>query len=207
MSKYFPSDEKWYPMHRLCMGFSFLGTNRRIGTMHRVLIQEWFQRPTLEVARDVLGKFLVMQKDNGGSIARMITEVEAYDGCKDKASHAARGKTRRNAPMFEKGGIWYVYFIYGMYEMLNIVTGPKDYPSAVLIRGVQDIAGPGNVTRFFSIDRTFNTLPAIKKTGLYMEDRGIVIKPAHIKRSPRIGVGYAGPVWAQKPYRFFIFSI
>lgn len=169
----------------------------------RTLAKSFFIRPTLLVARDLLGKFLVVSK-NGVKTSRMVTEVEAYDGFEDKASHASRGLTKRNAPMFEAGGIWYVYLVYGMYEMLNIVTGPKGYPAALLIRGVEGAAGPGKLTKEFHITRAYNGLAATKKNGLWIEDQGVVIPESHIKKSPRVGVAYAGPVWSKKRYRFFI---
>ena len=105
----------------------------------KVLNKNFFNRPTLIVAKDLLGKYLIRRLN--GKIKRfMITEVEAYDGFKDKASHASRGKTVRNAPMFGEAGVWYVYFTYGMHYMLNIVTGKKDYPAAILIRGVGTVS-------------------------------------------------------------------
>ncbi|MBI2035602.1 MAG: DNA-3-methyladenine glycosylase [Candidatus Liptonbacteria bacterium] len=103
--------------------------------MKKILKKPYFQKSTVVVARNLLGKFLV-RRIKGKEIAAMITEVEAYDGFKDKASHAHRGKTARNAVMFGEAGVWYVYLTYGMHWMLNVVTGPKDYPAAVLIRGV-----------------------------------------------------------------------
>ena len=90
--------------------------------------KEFFDRPALEVAPDLLGKFLV-RKGNGKEIALMITDVEAYDGLKDKASHASVGQTERNKAMFGPAGHWYVYFTYGMHWMLNAVTGPMGYPA------------------------------------------------------------------------------
>ena len=131
----------------------------------------------------------------------MISEVEAYNGPEDKASHASRGKTERNKMMFGEAGNWYVYFTYGMHWMLNIVTGPKDYPAAVLIRGTDKISGPARITKFLQIGRKFNGKPADKKTGLWIEDRGIKIKKSQITATKRIGVDYAGK-WANKPYRF-----
>lgn len=101
----------------------------------QVLNKTFFERQnTTRVARNLLGKVLV-RRYRGKTSAYVITEVEAYDGPQDKASHAYRGKTARNAPMFGEAGCWYVYFVYGMYWMLNIVTGPKKYPAAILIRG------------------------------------------------------------------------
>ena len=103
--------------------------------MGKILTKKFFERPALRVARDLVGKFLVLRRRTS-KLAFMITETEAYIGPQDKASHAHSGKTARNAPMFGEAGRWYVYFTYGMHWMLNIVTGPKDYPAAVLIRGV-----------------------------------------------------------------------
>ena len=170
--------------------------------MKKVLNQGFFNRPTLTVAKEMLGKYLV-RRYRGKTIAAMITEVEAYDGPNDKASHASRGMTPRNGIMFGPAGHWYVYFTYGMHWMLNIVTGREGYPAAVLIRGVEKTNGPARVTKLFRIDKKMNGKPARKKNGLWIEDRGVRIKRTEIKRTPRIGVHYAGPIWSHKPYRFF----
>ena len=169
-----------------------------------VLGKKFFDRPTLAVARELLGKYLVRRR--GKKIEKfIITEVEAYDGFKDNASHASRGKTLRNAPMFCEAGIWYVYFTYGMHHMLNIVTGPKDYPAAVLIRGVGGINGPGRITKKLNIDKKFNNKIASPKTGLWVEDSGkIRNSQLIIRRAPRIGVSYAGPTWSKKKWRFVL---
>jgi DNA-3-methyladenine glycosylase len=202
-----------------------------------ILDRKFFNRPTLEVAHDLMGKFLVheikisLSRGAAGGrgvfkgvretfkdeVAVMITEVEAYDGPKDKASHASRGLTERNAVMFGEGGYFYVYLCYGMYEMLNIVTGPKDYPAAILLRGavinekdgrrpecVKVLDGPGKLTKFLKITRDFNKKSATKETGLWFEDRGVKITDKMIKRTPRIGVDYAGEVWKNKKYRFIL---
>lgn len=171
-------------------------------TKPKTVRRDFFIRDTLKVAYDLLGMVLVIRKKDGRRVERMITEVEAYDGLLDTASHASCGKTARNAPMFSLGGIWYVYLIYGMYDMLNIVTGPKAYPAAVLIRGVEGIDGPGKITRFFGITRAYNNQPANRESGLWIEDWQRVMSAAHITKTPRIGVAYAGSVWARKPYRF-----
>ncbi|MBI2626024.1 MAG: DNA-3-methyladenine glycosylase, partial [Candidatus Nealsonbacteria bacterium] len=99
------------------------------------LQRSFFLRPTLLVSKELLGKYLV-RKIGRKILVGKITETEAYDGFKDKASHASRGNTERNKVMFDEGGRWYVYFTYGMHWMLNIVTGPQKYPAAVLIRGI-----------------------------------------------------------------------
>jgi len=134
----------------------------------------------------------------------MITEVEAYDGLKDKASHAHYGQTARNTIMFGEAGYWYVYVVYGMHYMLNVVTGEKEYPAAVLIRGVADISGPGRVTKQLSINMRQNKEKVELKSGLWIEDRGVKVHKKDIKKTPRIGVEYAGPVWSKKLYRFVL---
>lgn len=133
----------------------------------------------------------------------MITEVEAYDGFEDKASHASRGKTDRNQVMFGEAGRFYVYFTYGMHWLLNIVTGKENYPAAVLIRGVEGVSGPARLTKKLKIGKRFNGLKAVPKNGLWFEDRGVKIESSRIKRTPRVGVDYAGK-WAGKLYRFLI---
>lgn len=180
-----------------------------------VLTKKFFERPTLKVAPDLLGKFLCRKLGNQ-TAKFMVTEVEAYDGPKDKASHAHRGKTVRNAPMFSEAGVWYVYFTYGMHWMLNVVTGKQGYPAAVLIRGVEDINGPARLTKKLNINKKFNNKPATKKTGLWIEDIDVKIhlpkfskgkfwrvKKSQIKTSPRVGVPYAEE-WKDKHYRFYI---
>lgn len=167
-----------------------------------ILGPKFFDRPALVVARELLGKYLV-RRAGGRTTALMITEVEAYDGPRDRASHASRGRTARNAPMFGPAGRWYVYLCYGMHWMLNIVTGPKDYPAAVLIRGAGDAAGPARLTKYLKIDRRLNGRPASRESGLWFEDREVRVPASRIRRAPRIGVDYAGE-WAKKPYRFMI---
>lgn len=168
--------------------------------MKKVLGKSFFERDTLTVARELLGKYLV-RNIRGKDIAVMITEVEAYDGLDDKASHAHKGETARNAVMFGDAGRWYVYLVYGMYEMLNIVTGAHGYPAAVLIRGTDGIAGPGRLTKFLHITRAQNGLRAIRTNKLWIEDRGVLVPEQKIRKTTRIGVDYAG-VWAKKKYRF-----
>lgn len=171
--------------------------------MRKVLGKKFFERDTLVVARELLGKYLV-RRLCGKEIAHMITEVEAYDGFEDKASHAHRGQTERNAPMFGTAGRWYVYLVYGMYEMLNIVTGTHGYPAAVLIRGTSEVSGPGRLTKLLKITRAQNGQRAIGETRLWIEDRGIAVHDSGIKKTPRIGVDYAGEKWAKKKYRFVL---
>jgi len=173
-------------------------------TEQTVLDTSFFACPTLTVAHDLLGKELVRYV-NKKTISGTITEVEAYIGPQDKACHAHKGLTPRTEVMFGPAGHWYVYLIYGMYWMLNIVTGKEGHPSAVLIRGVGDLSGPGILTREMKINKKLNEKPADESSGLWIEDRGVKVPSSKILRTPRIGVSYAGE-WADKPYRFVILS-
>ena len=94
----------------------------------------------------------MVRRSRKKTVAYMITEVEAYCGLEDKAPHAHKGKTKRNEPMFGSADHWYVYLIYGMYQMLNIVTSPKNYPAAILIRGLEGASGPGKLTKKLKIN-------------------------------------------------------
>ncbi|MDD5103841.1 MAG: DNA-3-methyladenine glycosylase [Candidatus Peribacteraceae bacterium] len=170
--------------------------------MGRVLPLSFFNRSALTVARSLLGKYLVRRR-NGAVAAAVITEVEAYVGPQDKACHAHRGRTARNAVMFGPAGHWYVYFVYGMHWMLNIVTGPQDYPAAVLIRGVGHWNGPGKLTKALGIDGCLNGKMTHRKSGLWIEDPGCLVPQNAMQRTPRIGVAYAED-WALKPYRFVL---
>ena len=160
-------------------------------------------RSTPADARYLLGKLLV-RKRAGGEISRhRITEVEAYQGEEDLACHASKGRTKRTEVLYRGGGIWYVYLCYGIHEMLNIVTGPAERPSAVLIRGVEEINGPGRVTKQLGIDRALNALTASRRTGLWLEDDDFIVPRGAVRITARIGVDYAGPIWAKKPWRFY----
>jgi DNA-3-methyladenine glycosylase len=170
--------------------------------MRKILKKNFFDRPPLQVARDLIGKYLIRRVD-GETIAFMITETEAYDGEKDLACHARNGKTPRNAPMYDEAGITYVYFTYGMHWMLNLVCGKKDYPAAVLIRGVETISGPARLTKKLRIDKRLNAKLMSRTNGLWVEDRGVQIPSNTIIRTPRVGVSYAGK-WANKPWRFLL---
>jgi DNA-3-methyladenine glycosylase len=161
------------------------------------------QQSTPCAAQYLLGKTLVRKIDNH-IIKLIITEVEAYDGPHDLACHARFGKTKRTEAMFLPAGHIYMYLIYGMYWMLNIVTGPKDYPCAILIRGTQTISGPGRLTKKLYLDKTHNKKILCKKTGLWIENNKIKILKKNIIKTPRIGVDYAGPIWAKKKYRFVL---
>lgn len=166
----------------------------------------WTDLPASELAPLLLGRTLC-RRFPGGDIARWsITEVEAYDGYEDKASHAHRGPTPRNRIMFERGGRWYVYLCYGIHWLLNLTAGPEGYPGAVLIRGAGTVAGPGRLTRSLEIGKAENRLPCHPDSGLWIETRGKRKTLAAHRCTPRIGIQYAGKEWVEKPWRFVLFG-
>ena len=131
-----------------------------------------------------------------------ITETEAYDGPLDLACHGSRGRTARTSVLFGPPGHWYVYLCYGIHELLNLVTGPEGYPAAILIRGIEGYSGPGRLTRSLAIDRTYYGRPMHPTSGLWLEEDGFQPPAAEVVATPRIGIDYAGPEWAAKPWRF-----
>lgn len=191
------------------------------------LTKDFFNRSTLRVAKELLGKILV-RKIGRKEIRAMITETEAYRGSQDLASHASKGRTKRTEIMFGPPGHAYVYLIYGMYYCLNIVTEKENYPAAVLIRGVSlrrpvgsenhklrklktvnckletDLNGPGKLCRFLKIDKALNGEDLIGSGKLWVEE-GIKLKPQQIGRTKRIGIDYAGS-YKDKLWRFFVKS-
>jgi len=161
------------------------------------LHEEFFTRDVLTVAPQLLGKILVRRV--GEELFRYsITETEAYRGVEDLACHASKGRTSRTEVMYHRGGVLYVYLIYGMYWMLNIVTGQENDPQAVLIRGLENIYGPGRLTRKLQIDRSFYAENISLSSRIWIEDNGL--QPLY-KAGKRIGVDYAGE-WKDKLWRF-----
>lgn len=173
--------------------------------MARIVDKKFFtRRDTVALARWLIGKHLVRRWPDGREEARRITETEAYHGESDLACHARAGRTRRTEVMYGPGGTWYVYLCYGIHEMLNLVVGPRDWPAAVLIRGIEGAPGPGRVTRALGIDRLLNATAAHPESGLWIEDRGERLDRSLIQATPRIGIDYAGPVWSVMPWRFVL---
>ncbi|MDO8953109.1 MAG: DNA-3-methyladenine glycosylase [Draconibacterium sp.] len=169
--------------------------------MSERLKSSFFRRGVLEVAPELLGKIIVRKFEDGRIEKFVITEVEAYSGDGDLACHASKGKTARNEVMFREGGLVYVYFIYGMYWMLNFVTGEENDASAVLIRGVQGISGPGRVGKSLQLDKSFNGENLFTSERIWIENAETVAK---FTTSPRIGINYAGEPWISKPWRFVL---
>lgn len=161
----------------------------------------FFERPAAKVARDMIGKAIVRTQD-GSELRFNITETEAYEGEHDLASHSSKGRTARTEVMFGPAGRFYIYRIYGLHWMLNIVTGEPGEAAAVLIRGIVGISGPGRVAAALGIDSSLTGKQAVPATGLWFEEPMPGAKKAHVLRTPRIGVDYAGPIWAAKKLRF-----
>jgi DNA-3-methyladenine glycosylase len=156
-------------------------------------------RPAADVARELIGMTLVRVTDEG-TRRSMIVETEAYEGAHDLASHSSKGRTARTDVMFGPAGRLYVYRIYGVHWMLNVVTGKVDEGAAVLIRGIEGLAGPGRVAASLKIDASLTARPVNRATGLWFEFGSTTT--AEVECGPRIGVDYAGPYWAQKKLRF-----
>jgi DNA-3-methyladenine glycosylase len=177
---------------------------------------------TLVVARELLGKLLVVPAADGRSVAGRVVEVEAYVGTEDRASHAHGGRrTARTETMYARGGVAYVYFVYGLHHQFNVVTGAAGEPHAVLVRALEPSAGvewmrrrravrddraltsgPGKLCRALGIDRTFD---GEDLTGgrVWLEDDGFTVEPSEVAAGPRVGVAYAGAD-ALRPWRFWL---
>ena len=161
----------------------------------------FFTRDVLNVAPDLLSKVLAIRSADDNIKRFIISETEAYRGFEDRACHASKGRTARTEIMYHDGGKLYIYFVYGIYWMLNIVTGARDDPQAVLIRGFENCTGPGRVTRLLGIDRSFYGEDLVTSERIWMEDSGIT--PAY-KTGPRVGINYAGEPWKSKPWRYYL---
>lgn len=168
--------------------------------MKNRLNREFFRRDVLEVAPDLIGKYLVRQYEDGTVQKWRITETEAYRGLEDLACHASKGRTNRTEVMYQDGGHIYVYLIYGMYWMLNFVTSGMDVPQAVLIRGLENCYGPGKLTKALGIDKSFYGEDLTLSSRLWVEDDAH--KPL-VKTGIRIGIDYAGE-WKYREWRYFV---
>jgi DNA-3-methyladenine glycosylase len=182
------------------------------------LPRSFYEQPTVDVSKQLLGKYLVRKHPKGVTVGRIV-ETEAYIGPHDLACHASHGRTPRTEVMFGLAGHAYVYFVYGVHYMLNLVTEAFNHPAAVLIRALEPIdgielmearrgtekrralcSGPGKLCQAFAIDRSLNAADLCGGI-IHIEDRGEPI-PKFLAR-PRVGVDYAGK-WKDKPFRFFV---
>ena len=185
-----------------------------------MLDRSFFARDARTVARDLLGKQLV-HNYRGYRMSGRIVETEAYLGARDSASHAFRGQTKRNAPMFGPAGVAYVYFIYGMYHMFNVVTGVVGKPEAVLIRSLEPLEGqaemqkrrgrgrsgltdgPGKLSQALGVDRSLSGLDLTTGHKIWIEN---CKRPADrkIKTGPRVGIAYADEKDRRAPWRYIL---
>lgn len=163
------------------------------------LTRSFYTNEILDVTPKLLGKYICRRFDDGTIGRFQITEVEAYCGVKDLACHASKGRTARTEVMFNEGGHVYVYLIYGMYWLINIVTGKKDDPQAALIRGVKGASGPGRTGRILKLDKSFYNEDLTTSKRIWLEDLG---EKLSYVTTPRIGINYAGKPWVDKLWRF-----
>lgn len=206
----------------------FYGLERRIRPFYSYdtvltmkLAREFYARYTPKVARDLLGQTLVRQLEDGTRLRGRIVETEAYHGMTDSACHAHVGRTPRTNLMFEVAGHAYVYLIYGMYDMLNIVTMEAGFPAAVLIRAIEPLEGiermqvlrgkvrgrnltngPGKVCRAMAITRTLKGEDMTCSELLWVEQGG-EIADSEVVTSPRIGIDYAAPEDVARHWRYY----
>ncbi len=175
----------------------------------------------LAVARDLLGKLLVVPASDGKRVSGIIVETEAYRGPQDRASHAYRGRrTKRTETMYSIGGTAYVYFVYGMYNQFNVVTNVRNIPHAVLIRAVEPVEGidimrqrrrgqsdhnltngPGKLCIALGIDRRLDAADLLDQE-VWLEE-GWQVSRSKVATGARIGIDYAQE-WVEKPWRFWI---
>ncbi|MDP2864170.1 MAG: DNA-3-methyladenine glycosylase [bacterium] len=171
------------------------------------LTRDSYIKPTLEVAKKLLGKYIV-RKIGKKKLTGKIIETEAYIGPKDRASHAYGGKiTPRNRAEYLIGGHIYIYLVYGMYWQFNISTYAEGKPECVLIRALDldKLAnGPGKLCRYLKLDKSFYGEDLTKSKRIWLEDRGEKIKSSQIISTKRIGIDYAGPYWSKRNWRFVL---
>ncbi|MBX3744282.1 MAG: DNA-3-methyladenine glycosylase [Verrucomicrobiae bacterium] len=173
----------------------------------RRLPRSFFERNTAQVARDLLGHWIVRPIHGSFRIGRIV-ETEAYLGPHDRASHSSRGLTPRNRSMFGPPGHAYVYLIYGLHHCLNVVTEPEGHGAAVLLRALEPVRdlpgnprGPGLLCRALDVDRSLDGTDLLGDSLFLVEP--VSPTPLSIVRSRRIGVDYAGP-WARRLLRFHL---
>lgn len=182
------------------------------------LPRKFYNRPTLIVARELLGARLV-HISNGKKLVGLITETEAYFGFDDLASHAKAGRTIRTDPMFGEAGHAYIYFTYGNHWMLNAVTEKEGFPAAVLIRAIQpmegielmmkrrqgrDTFGPGKLTQALGITKRQNYVDLTEPTSPLRIEAGVKIPNKSVTISPRVGLNQTPEPWFSKPWRFLV---
>ena len=159
---------------------------------------DFYHRPCLEVARDLVGKWLVRHLPSGEILRLRISETEAYWGEADTACHAHKGRTKRTEVLYADAGTIYIYLCYGVHWLLNVVTGDAEDPQAVLIRACVDAPGPGRLTKALSITGELNR-GSICGDELWIEDDGM---PCEVVTDKRVGIGYASQEDQDRLWRF-----
>ena len=162
------------------------------------LNKEFFDRDVLTVARELVGKIIVVKTPDGERRER-IAETEAYRGVEDTACHASKGLTKRTKVLFDESGTIYVYLCYGMHWLMNIVTGGEGNPQAVLIRAGEVANGPAKLTKKLGVDKRFNGQNIVGNPEIWIEDDGA--KPS-IATAKRVGIDYATEEYRNKLWRF-----
>ena len=165
---------------------------------NRRLDEAFFRRECPLVARELVGKLLFARNDAGVRCLR-ITEAEAYCGEADTACHAHKGRTPRTEVMYGPAGTVYIYLCYGMHWMLNIVTGEKNDPQAVLVRACENAPGPGRLTKALGITGALNRSSVVRGETLWVEDDGF---RCAIREEKRVGIGYAAPEDQNRLWRY-----
>jgi len=175
--------------------------------MRKRLTRQFYTQPTLKVAKELLGKYIV-HSIGKKRLEGMIIETEAYIGPQDKASHAYSGKiTPRNKAEYLVGGYIYIYLVYGIYWQLNASTYQSGKPECVLIRALdlgKLASGPGKLCRHLKLDKSFYGEDLTKSKRIWLENRGVRVKSSQIVATKRIGIDYAGPYWANRKWRFLL---
>ncbi len=187
------------------------------------LTRRFFQRPTLIVARELLGARLVRVERSGSRTSGLIVEVEAYLGSDDLGCHARSGRTERNAAMWGPAGRAYVYFTYGMHWCLNVVTEVDGFPAAVLLRALVPVegretmrrrrgpagdrdmtGGPARLCQALGIDRRFNGHDLCAPEANLFLEAGVLIPELDVSKSPRVGLNKVPEPWRSLPWRFLV---
>ena len=165
------------------------------------LTYDFFYRPCLTVAEELVGKYLVRKMPDGSVLKLRISETEAYCGEEDTACHAHKGRTKRTEVLYASAGTIYVYLCYGIHWLLNIVTGEAEQPQAVLIRACVEAPGPGKLTKALSITGELNKQSILTQEELWIEDDGV---PCQVRKDKRVGIGYASEEDQNKLWRFIL---
>lgn len=164
------------------------------------LDKEFFHRDCLEVAPDLVGK-IVVSEIGGEQVRVRITEIEAYRGEEDTACHAHKGRTKRTEVLYGESGTVYVYLCYGMHWLMNVVTGEKEQPQAVLFRAGEDYEGPARLTKRLGVTGEQNKTSFVTSKVLWIEDDG---KRYEYTAAKRVGINYAAKEDIDKPWRFIL---